>query len=202
MPMTSDRKNQIITEATRLFGRHGFSRVTIKQLADICGITEPALYRYFPSKEALYDTVLETVETELNLEDLFMRLEREIDFEKILSEVARHIMRMTARHPDLVRLSLYASLGEHAKARQLFRTLRGPYITFLNGQFIRFQREGRIGAGSTEMTARCFVGMMFDCAIGLYLWPEIQGKAYDVEEIIGGSVPIFAAGLLAGRSDH
>jgi AcrR family transcriptional regulator len=49
-----DRKLAIVTAALPLFARKGFAETTTKDLARAAGISEPLLYRHFPSKEALY----------------------------------------------------------------------------------------------------------------------------------------------------
>jgi len=56
-----NRKEQILQFATEAFSRDGYDRVTVKQLADKCGITEPAVYRHFESKDAIYVAVLESL---------------------------------------------------------------------------------------------------------------------------------------------
>src|ERR1700754_110560 len=54
------RERQILTKAIEHFATHGFSGST-RELARQLGITQPLLYRYFPSKEALIDRVYEEV---------------------------------------------------------------------------------------------------------------------------------------------
>ena len=49
-----DRKMAIVKAALPLFARQGFSETTTKDLAKAAGISEPLLYKHFPSKEALY----------------------------------------------------------------------------------------------------------------------------------------------------
>ena len=71
MKSTIDRKTQILTEATRLFSEYGYDKVTIKTLAEACGITEPALYRHYKSKDDIYDTVLDSLEERLRETDEF-----------------------------------------------------------------------------------------------------------------------------------
>lgn len=51
-----DRENQIVEKAVQHFTRHGFDGST-RELARQLGVTQPLLYRYFPSKEALIDRV-------------------------------------------------------------------------------------------------------------------------------------------------
>src|ERR1041385_6843205 len=49
-----DRKLAIVKAALPLFARKGFAETTTKDLAKAAGVSEPLLYRHFPSKEALY----------------------------------------------------------------------------------------------------------------------------------------------------
>lgn len=51
-----DRERQIVAKAIEHFTLHGFSGGT-RELAKQIGVTQPLLYRYFPSKEALIDRV-------------------------------------------------------------------------------------------------------------------------------------------------
>ena len=49
-----DRKEAIVSAAVELFAENGFDGST-RDLARGAGITQPLLYRYFPSKESLIE---------------------------------------------------------------------------------------------------------------------------------------------------
>ena len=49
-----DRKLAIVKAALPLFARKGFAETTTKDLASAAGVSEPLIYKHFPSKEALY----------------------------------------------------------------------------------------------------------------------------------------------------
>jgi AcrR family transcriptional regulator len=51
------RKEAIVQAALPLFARKGYAETTTKELARAAGVSEPLLYRHFPSKEALYDAI-------------------------------------------------------------------------------------------------------------------------------------------------
>lgn len=55
-----ERERLIAREAVRFFAEHGFGGQT-RALARRIGITQPLLYRYFPSKEALIERVYQEV---------------------------------------------------------------------------------------------------------------------------------------------
>ena len=54
------REQQIVAKAIEHFATHGFSGST-RELARQLGVTQPLLYRYFPSKEALIERVYQEV---------------------------------------------------------------------------------------------------------------------------------------------
>jgi AcrR family transcriptional regulator len=52
-----ERREAIIDAALPLFACRGFAGVTTKQLAAACGVSEALLYRHFPSKESLWESL-------------------------------------------------------------------------------------------------------------------------------------------------
>ena len=48
----------ILRVAQRLFMEHGYRTVTTRQIADACGLTQPALYHYFSDKQELYVAIM------------------------------------------------------------------------------------------------------------------------------------------------
>ena len=56
----AERERSIVEEAVRFFAEQGFGGQT-RELAKRMGITHSAIYRHFPSKEALIERVYEEV---------------------------------------------------------------------------------------------------------------------------------------------
>jgi AcrR family transcriptional regulator len=52
-----ERKRAIVKAALPLFARQGFAETTTRELARAAKVSEPLLYRHFPSKEALYTEI-------------------------------------------------------------------------------------------------------------------------------------------------
>ena len=52
MPRPSQR-DAIVNAALRCFAEHGYDATRVKHIADKAGVAESALYRHFPSKEAI-----------------------------------------------------------------------------------------------------------------------------------------------------
>ncbi len=120
---TADRRAQIRSVAAGLFATSGFHGVTIEDIGGACGISGPAVYRHFPSKDALLADLLVSISEHLlsggraeaaaagGPQDALRRL------------VAFHL-EFSLGNPDLIRVQDrdLANLGDEArKVRRLQR---------------------------------------------------------------------------------
>ena len=53
------RKQEILDTALKLFGENGYEKTSITDIAKAIGVAQGLCYRYFPSKEALFDSAIE-----------------------------------------------------------------------------------------------------------------------------------------------
>ena len=63
-PVTG-RREQILDTAATLFAERGFHGVSVVELGAACGISGPALYKHFPSKDAVLAEMLVQISEEL-----------------------------------------------------------------------------------------------------------------------------------------
>lgn len=54
-----ERKQEILEAALRVFARKGYEKTSISDIAAEIGISQGLCYRYFPSKEMIYDMALD-----------------------------------------------------------------------------------------------------------------------------------------------
>ena len=63
--MAASRREQILSTAAELFATRGFHGVSVADLGAACGISGPALYRHFTSKDAMLAEMLVSISEEL-----------------------------------------------------------------------------------------------------------------------------------------
>ena len=63
--MPASRREQILSTAAELFAERGFHGVSVADLGAACGISGPALYRHFASKDAMLAEMLVSISEEL-----------------------------------------------------------------------------------------------------------------------------------------
>lgn len=61
----AQRREDLLSEATRLFAIHGYSGVSLEDLGAACGISGPAVYRHFSGKPAVLIALLVGVSQDL-----------------------------------------------------------------------------------------------------------------------------------------
>ena len=60
-----ERKQEILDTAMRLFYEKGYEKTSITDIAKAIGVAQGLCYRYFPSKEALFDSAIDQYAEEL-----------------------------------------------------------------------------------------------------------------------------------------
>ena len=124
--MTS-RREQILATAATLFAERGFHGVSVVELGAACGISGPALYKHFPSKDAMLAEMLVEISEEL------LRVGRERS--AAAADPAAALRALVAWHVDfalhhkpliVVQDRDWASLPEAARER--VRTLQRRYV--------------------------------------------------------------------------
>ena len=111
---SSARRKELISVAGNLFASRGYYAVTVDDIGDAVGLTGPALYRHFSSKEALLVAVFDQV-----VEQLTTRLR------DLLSEASDPATALQA----VVRLHVEFAIEQRENVavwRQEFQNLREP----------------------------------------------------------------------------
>ncbi len=196
---STNRRLEIMTKAGQLFAAHGYEGTAIRHIARTCSITEAAIYRHFESKQHLYEEVIRNKAQEFDIRG-FLEQHRGVgDVEHSLQTVAHHILSISSTDPELVRLMFFNSLEGFKVSTVLFRELRFPYIQFLREEFKERAEAGEIRKVDPYITARCFVGMVMDCALNVQTWHQLENIEFSAESVVDNNVPIFARGLLVEK---
>lgn len=60
MMKQEDTKQKILEKALELFSTQGYDSVSVGEIAKAVGIKAPSLYNHFPSKQAIFDAIMES----------------------------------------------------------------------------------------------------------------------------------------------
>jgi AcrR family transcriptional regulator len=57
----AERQSQILNQALKLFSAQGFQNTSLQQVADDCGISQSAIFYYYPSKDVLLKALVSKI---------------------------------------------------------------------------------------------------------------------------------------------
>jgi AcrR family transcriptional regulator len=121
------RREQILAAAAELFARHGFHGVGIDEIGAAVGVSGPALYRHFRSKDAMLGEMLTSI-SEVLLAGGQDRRDRTDDPTTLLSELIAFQVDFALDNPALITVQ-ERNLGNLTEPdRKRVRALQRRYV--------------------------------------------------------------------------
>lgn len=128
-PTQPSRRRQIMEVAAGLFAERGFHGVSIYDLGSALGTSGPALYKHFPSKDALLGAILVDVS-----EGLLAEGNRRVDAaggqgpDAVLSALVAWHVEFALTHPALITVQLRDLASAPERDRRTVRRLQRAYV--------------------------------------------------------------------------
>jgi TetR/AcrR family fatty acid metabolism transcriptional regulator len=151
------RRRKIIRAAIEIFSDDNPRNTSIKAIAQKAGIATGTLYLYFADKEALMDTVVKEMYTEL-LSIIKKERSRHSDvFEKLQAsmEVCLQTFMKEKRFAKIL-LKYYPEISSPFNTK--FTDLENDLIRFVKEDLDELREQGLIPAQDTQVSATAFVG--------------------------------------------
>jgi AcrR family transcriptional regulator len=126
-PEKSARRGQILDAAAELFARHGFHGVGIDDIGAAVGISGPALYRHFRSKDAMLGEMLTQISEKL-LAGGQARVRQVSDPQRALHELVRWQVDFALRNSALITVHIRDLSNLTDESRRKVRALQRQYV--------------------------------------------------------------------------
>lgn len=198
-----DREDQIVQAAIGFFARHGFDAST-RDLARELGVTQPLLYRYFPTKEALVDRVYDEVfvrrwnpEWEEWLADRTVPLGERL--KRYFHDYSRFILRS-----EWVRIFIYAGLSRAGINQKYLARLRERHFLVIARELRHAYDIPEPPDAAAEEDEVELVWAMHSSVfyVGVRKWVYQQPIPRNLEELIDMRVDAFLLGTPAVLKAH
>jgi len=187
-----ERQASIIAAAAFLFAQKGFNGTTTRKIAKTAGISEALLYRYFPTKRALYAAI---IAAKSQLSQLMASIEEAAekrDDATVFTLIAKFRIHRGA-DPTLLRLLLFSALEGHELSDIFFRNRHRVFYEFLAGYIARRARDGAFRRVDPLLAAQSFIGMIVYHRL---LHDIFRVPAHcSSEDAVAGYVGVFLEGL-------
>ncbi len=123
-----DRRVEILRTASELFARNGFHGVSMDELGAAAGVSGPALYRYFPGKEAILSAMLIDISERL-LAGGRERVDAAASPSRALRSLVDFHVDFALDHPDLIDVQARDLDAVPDVDRRAVRRLQSQYVT-------------------------------------------------------------------------
>jgi AcrR family transcriptional regulator len=161
----------IRAESLRLFARHGYDAVSMRQIADAVGVQASALYQYFPNKQQLLVTLLKEHMEELlaALGDMPMH---ELEPPAQLEAFARFHIRHHLTRADAVFISYMELRALDPDGFRQIEALRKAYEARLKAILERGAEIGCFQVEEPHVSAMAILAML----TGVNTWYRMGGR--------------------------
>ncbi|HLI69551.1 MAG TPA: TetR/AcrR family transcriptional regulator [Ktedonobacteraceae bacterium] len=150
---TSYRK-QLLAQCFDLFAQRGYSALSMRQIAEALGVSTGTLYHYFPTKEALFQQLVEEV-TQQTIFEAASQVQRYATLEERLVALFHFL----AEHEDNLRKQLLVTL-DYYQHKDLYGNTAGTIL--------------KAGEDSYSQAIRDYVGLP-DFHLSFLLHSQING---------------------------
>ena len=158
----SDRRLQLVETALDFFSRKGFGGTTTKEIAAAAGVTEAIIFRHFPTKQDLYNAVLDHHHNACEMSECMAQwkncMDRNDD-EGLVRNIIEKIIEAYRRDLRMHRVLLFAALEGHETGLERNRLISFPIFELLCQYILRRQSEGALREGHPGAVVAAIAGM-------------------------------------------
>ena len=153
-----ERKQEIVDAAIRVFARKGYEKTSITDIAKELGISQGLCYRYFPSKEAIYEAGMDEYASyivEANIQNT--KLDGLSIKEQILKMSGKMEEYKSSEKDESDLYALFHKAGNHRMHDELFLRTSEKLVPYIATILEKGKARGEIHVEDTKATAYFFV---------------------------------------------
>ena len=187
--LPADVRREVTVEAViALAAEHNPGDITTSAIARHMGLTQGALFRHFPSKEALWEAVMDWVAARL-MARVDAAMGTHSDALDALEAVFLTHCDFVAEHPGVPRM-LFGELqrAEDTAAKRVARSLLSAYGKRLRQLMTTGQQRGEL---SSDITADAAAAMFIGAIQGLVMQTLLNGKPQHIRSAAPGVFALY-----------
>lgn len=186
------RQADIVQVLLTLTAQHSPADITTMDIAKAIGLTQGAVFRHFPTKEAIWLSVLEWVQQSLlgSIEDA---AQSQADPLAALRAVFRAHVRFVEAYPGVPRI-IFHELQQpgDSSLKQRVRTILQSHKKTVMGLLQTAKLQGKI---SSELQIECASTLFLGAIQGLVMQSLASGSTADMRQLSEGVLQVFFTGV-------
>ncbi len=160
MSLETSGRDAILDTSAKLFSQQGYNGVSIRDIAQACGMTNAALYYHFKNKEDLFLAVLRR-DHEKAMISLREAANGPGDLREDLRQLVARYAEVTCQRRQSFQ-TLWRDLRnvEDVRGHKIFGEIRANFLGPLEERIAQAQAESEIKAGEARLYARLLHGLI------------------------------------------
>ena len=194
--LTSRRKGQILSMATKLFAQHGYGNTDVQQIADRLKVAKGTIYHYFGSKEALFLSAVDR-----GMERLGKRIRDSVaDVEQPVEKISTAIRSFLAffdDNPEMVELIVQERAEFRDRKKPTYLEHREKNVNPWNDLFQELSTRGIFRELEAEEVTLTINNLLYGTIFTTYFGRKGQSFESRADQIL----PLLFLGLLRREAD-
>ncbi|MGN0740420.1 MAG: TetR/AcrR family transcriptional regulator [Treponema sp.] len=168
------RRQEILDGAVKVFAQKGYDKTTITDIAGELKISQGLCYRYFPSKEDIYDAALENY-ADLIVQENLKNINLDMPVKKLIDTITSQMDKMKdAEKKDSGLYKLFHSENSRRMHDELFLRVAKKIIPTVQEHLRKAKKNGKLKISNTDADSAAIIGIYG--WVGLYLSDGITDK--------------------------
>lgn len=152
--LPEEKRRRVLDEATDEFAEHGYHQASVNRIVDRLGIAKGSLFKYFGSKQGLFEHIFGRAVTSFKKPLKEIRDTPGLDFFERIERSLVAGCRFVEDHPQLYRIYLKMLFNENFPLRERFLgEIRGAHAKYLRRLIEDGIRAGQLPADLDTDTA-------------------------------------------------
>ncbi len=172
------RKSELLDQAVILAAERGFAGMNLKDLADAVGISRPAIYHYFPTKDALLAELV--AEVTVPSAAIFDQIAKRADLDTIerIREAVRKMVLTVTNRPLHFRMMDRSEANLSAKTFASYYNAKRRVLAGMTALIEAAIEAGQVRVLDPKIASFAVIGMCNWCA-----WWYREGRAYTADQV-------------------
>lgn len=172
-------RQRLIEAAEEVFAEYGWEEASIVKITEEAGVSQGTFYRYFLSKQAVFDELVEDLNRRVRhaMSEGAARGTNRVEAERYGFEA---FFKFTAEHPGLYRVIRQAEFASPKALQMHYQRIAEGYVAALE----EAMESGEITTADTEVLAYALMGIGELIGMRWILWGEDEVPGHVVDDMM------------------
>lgn len=179
----NERRASIVAVAKILFADKGYNGVAVDEIANRLGVSPAILYQHFPSKEALYEEVLNHISAQRE-SYIEAALNGPDDFGSVLERMALVFADKLSNDSDYLRMEMQAALEDAPMAQHFFENRWKSFSDFVEFNIHELNQAGQLTHINPQIASLMYQGALREALYAKLILKSERYKSFTLADLI------------------